>query len=526
MGSESKRGIMKKVFGVSGAVLMSRILGLFRVRLEAEVLGGGAVASAWYLAFAFPNLLRRLLGEGALGNALMPIVAELDAKYGRDHARGALAVVFPVLGIVLALIVILSSTAALIIGNCISPFENYRLRLVCILTPLLMPYAIFICFTGVITAVLNYGRSFVIPAFCSLLMNIFLVGGLLWGWYTRAGRSVFSVEPFLVKLSVLFLISGVIQLALMVLQLKAVNFLPDFSAWRNHTGVLKKLWNLALPGIIGAGAVQISFLVDRNLAFYINDQGVAALTYVDRLIDLPIGLFAVGMGQVFMARMTASVAAGDMESLKGDMNYGLRQLFFLSIPLACSVCFFHELMLKIICLGGSYTMADLDAARRVALFYGSGVPFFCALKIIQPAFFARKDMKTPLYCSLSAIGVNIILSVALAGPLAQGGIALATVISSLLNCTLLVLALKKSNISFGLRDVGATLLRSLMAALAAGFICKALLDRFYTGSGRLSDICALSAAGALFAVIYLVGIIIGRGRELSEALGRFRKKIS
>ena len=517
---------MTKIFGVSGAIFISRILGLFRVRLEAEVLGGAAIASAWQLAFSFPNLLRRLFGEGALGNALMPIVAELDTKYGRNHARGALAVVFPVLGVILALCVIVSSAIALWVGNLVDPHTHYQVRLACLLTPLLMPYAIFICLTGAMTAVLNYARCFILPAFYSLLMNIFLVSGLFWGWYSGANASVSTLEEFLKVLSVLFLLSGFIQLILMSFQLKRVGLFPDFSNWRHHTDVLKKLWHLALPGLIGASAVQLSFLVDRYLAVFVNERGVAALTYVDRIIDLPIGLFAVAMGQVFMARMTASVAAGDTESLKEDINYALRQLLFLSIPLACSVCFFYELMLKIICLGGRYTMEDLDAARTVAIFYGSGIPFFCALKIIQPAFYARKDMKTPLYCSLTAIAVNIVLSVALIKPLAQGGIALATVFSSCINCTMLVLFLRKAGITFGLKDVSCTLFRSLIAAIAAGAVCKYLLMRFYHGSGRFADICALGAVGALFGVIYLAVNILSRGREFAEMAGRFRKKRS
>ena len=512
---------MGKVFGLSGVTLLSRILGLLRVRLEAEVLGGGAVASAWYLAFSFPNLLRRLFGEGALGTALMPIVAELEAKYGRDHARGALAVVFPCLGILLALIVILCSVAALVIGNL---ELNYRLRLVCVLTPLLMPYAIFICLTGVMTAVVNYAGSFLKAAFYSLSMNIFLVGGLVWGWCTQAGRTPASLEQFLTVLSILFLVSGVVQFGLMCFQLKAVHFTPDFSAWKEHTGVLKKLYKLALPGFIGASALQISFLIDRNLAFYVNEQGVAALTIVDRLIDLPIGLFAVAMGQVFMARMSAFAASGQLEELKRDLNYGLRQVWFLALPLGAGVVFFHELLLKVICLGGRYTMNDLDAARTVAIFYGCGIPFFCALKILQPAFYARKEMKIPLYCSLIAIGANVILSLALIRPLAHGGIALATSVSSLLQCLLLAAALKRSGITVDIFTVVPSLLRALLASAAAGVGTKLLLDRFYTGSGRLWDCCALCASGMIFGVIYLTVSVLSRSRETGEFLERFRKK--
>jgi putative peptidoglycan lipid II flippase len=371
----------------------------------------------------------------------------------------------------------------------------------------------------VIGAVLNYANVFVRPALTSLFFNICMISGLLAGvWFELPS------DQMLILLSVVTPAAGAVQFLLMLWMLRSCGKFPIFSRQSfRDLAFVRNLFKNAVPGILGYGMLQLSFLIDRFLALYLGDQAVPALTYVDRMIDLPIGLFAVGMGQVFMARMTASVAAGDLEGLKSDMNYGLRQLFFLSIPLAASVCFFYELMLKVICLGGSYTMADLDAARNVALFYGSGVPFFCALKIIQPAFFARKDMKTPLYCSLTAIGINIMLSVALCRPMAQGGIALATVISSLVNCGLLIFFLKKSGITFGLRNVTVSLVRALLSSAAAGVCVKLLLERFYHGAGRAADFCALCVAGILFGVIYALCSAVSGGKEISELSGRFRK---
>lgn len=523
--SEDKKGILGKVFGVSGIILLSRFLGLLRVRLEAEVLGGGAVASAWHLAFALPNMFRRLLGEGALGNALMPIVAELEKKHSREDARGALAVVFPVLGLMLAIIVIVISAAGIIAGKFVPDGEEFwRVRMLCLLLPLLMPYAVFICLVGAATAVVNYAKMFIFPACCSLVMNLFLIGGLLYGWYDQVSAKTETLEKFLVTLSFVFLASGVLQLLLMWIALKICGFTPDFSRWRSHAGVLKSLWHIAAPGMIGAGALQISFLIDRALAIYVNDHGVAALTYVDRLIDLPIAVFAVAMGQVLMARMTRSAADGDIAGMTEDMNYGLRQVLFLCVPMAAGVFFFHELMLKVICLGGNYTASDLDASRTVAIFYGLGVPFFCALKILQPAFFARKDMKTPLYCSLCAIGVNVALSIALIKPLAQGGIALATVISAVLNICLLSLALRKQGIGLRFRQVGMTLCRSVCWAVAAGWGVNVLLVKCYHGSGRIADFSALAVAGTVFAAVYLAGSHLTGGRELRENFARFHRK--
>ena len=519
-------GFMKNFFGVSGAIFLSRILGLARVRLEAELLGGGAVASAWQLVSSYANILRRLLGEGALGTALTPIIAELEHKEGKAAVKGALAVVFPCLGVLLGAIVIIASLAAVIAGRYFTPESNFRVYLVCTLLPIVMPYAIFICMTGVVTAVLNYGKRFVLPAFCSLLMNIALVGGLTGGWYWRECEGTFDIIKFLHILSYLFLLSGVIQMVLMFIQLRWLGFFPDFFSWRKHVGVLKKLWDLALPGFIGGAALQISFLIDRNLALMINDQGVASLGYVDRLVDLPIGIFGVAMGQILMARMSRSAANGSIGELAEEMNFALRQLLFLCVPMAAGIFLFHELMLKVICLGGAYTMENLNAARRVCMFYGSGIPFFCALKIIVPAFQARQDMKTPLRCSLTAIAVNLCLSVALIKPLEQGGIALATTVSAAVHIGLLLYFLRKSGVSVEFRKVGMTLIRSIVISAAAGTAVSFGLRRFYSGSGRLADFTALAAAGGIFALFYLTGSLLTRSTEIKELLTRFNGKKS
>ena len=169
-------------------------------------------------------------------------------------------------------------------------------------------------------------------------------------------------------------------------------------------------------------------------------------------------------------------------------------------------------------------MSDLNASRQVAIFYGCGIPFFCALKIILPAFFARKDMKTPLLASLTAIVSNVILSIILSRVLAQGGIALATTLSSGIHCTLLAFFLKKAGIGIDLRSTGLTLVRSLLASAAAGIGTQMLLERFYHGSGRTADIIALAAVCASFGIVYLVCSVVTGSRECAEVLKRFRKK--
>ena len=160
---------LKSSFAVAGATFASRLCGLLRVRLESAILGGGALASAWFLAFMIPNLFRRLLGEGALGTALVPLIAEIEEHDGIPEVRRKLATVLTALGTLLALIVVLFSLAALLSGQLIEWYGNAdwrsdRYTMMLKLLPLLMPYAFFICLTGVIGAVLNYAKIFFLPA--------------------------------------------------------------------------------------------------------------------------------------------------------------------------------------------------------------------------------------------------------------------------------------------------------------------------------------------------------------------------
>ena len=520
--------LLKSSFGTAAATFASRLCGLFRVRLEAMVLGGGAWASAWGLALMIPNLFRRLLGEGALGTALIPLVAEMEQNDGIDTVRRKLATVFAALGALLALIVLIVSLAALGSGKFIALYGNEfwrsdRITQMLRILPLLMPYAFFICLTGVIGAVLNYAKIFVRPALTALLFNLFMLGGLATAWLTGA-----SPEKILPFLAVLTPVAGAVQLGLMLWMLRQCGRFPRFvSGWWRERDILRKLWHLALPGILGYGALQISFLVDRSLAVALGDRAVPALNYVDRIIDLPVGIFAVSLGSVLMSAMSRAAAEGDRETMREQLEFSMRHVWFLCAPLAAGVIFFHADVLRVLCLGGRYTLADLRAARMVAVFYGMGIPLFCTLKVILPAFYARKQMKTPFYVSLAAITVNITLNLILMWPLKQGGIALATVISSLVNNTVLMTILHHQGLGVNWRTAISPIRSVLVSAVAGYAVWYGLraagieLD----GCGSLGlDIVLLAVIAVVFSGIYFVGSALFRARELRELASLLRRR--
>ncbi len=528
-------GILKSSFGVSLATLLSRVLGLVRVMFEARVLGGGGVASAWFLAFAIPNLFRRLLGEGALGTALIPVVAKLENDHGPERVRRDLAVVFTALSFVLAAVVVVVSAGAWLLRRIFAPggalaeqfpvLASERIQLALGLLPLLMPYAFFICLIGVVGAVLNTRRVFVLPALGALLLNFFLIGGLAAA--LCRGITPDRLPDFLSFLSLLVLASGAVQLLLMLLLLHWQGRFPVLS-WKvfRDTTILKQLWSLVLPNMISGAALQVSFLLDRSLAICLGPQAVPALTNVDRLIDLPIGIFAIALSSVLMVNMSQSAARGDQAEIAESLVFSLRHVYFICIPMAALMVGFWEPMIRMLCLGGNYTESDLEATRFVAIFYGAGIPAFCAIKMLLPVFYARRNMLIPLYSSLIAIAVNLILNLILMWHLRQGGIALATVLASMLNNFILFRCLRREGFDLRLKLLYRTFARSLLLAAAAAAALHWLYPYWrpaltFPAVGELPAFLLLLL---LFGGLYLGASRLFRASEIGELFSVLRRR--
>ncbi len=513
--SENKRSILRGSFGSAIATLLARILGLVRVQLEAGVLGGGALATVWQTAFMVPNLFRRLLGEGALSQALIPLLSHTEAEKGLAEVRKQLAVVLSALTALLIFITI----AVSVTGLCISkfcPVPDYVKSAMDIL-PYIMPYAIFICLVGVMTAVVNTRKVFFLAALNALILNVVMILLLyLAGKFSRG-----SSDRMLYILSGGVLISGALQLAMLVYLLKRYGVLPLWQKSEKPAGsVLKELYNLALPGLIGGGAAQFGFIIDRSIALKLGDYAVPALNYTERLVYLPVGIVAVALGSVLMANMSRAAANKNYEEMMDDMTLGLRYVWFLCAPMAIFLIAYREPLIRLLFMRGRFTEYDVVNTSYALFYYAMGIPAFCSLKIILPGFYARKKMKLPLKISVFCILLNIPLSIILMYPMKQGGIALATVIVQMLNNALLLYFLRKDGFSPALNEVFFTMIRAVCFALLAAFPALYYKEITHWVQGfsiaSLPDAVPLLLAMIFFGIVYLGGSFLAKAPELKE----------
>jgi putative peptidoglycan lipid II flippase len=326
-------------------------------------------------------------------------------------------------------------------------------------------------------------------------------------------------------LSLAVLLAGVVQFVLMALLLKreglfSIPRILRIAADTPERAFLKETWRLALPGFIGAGALQISFLIDRLLAYCLGDYAVPALFYSDRIVYLSVGVFAVSFGGVLLPNMSTLAAENDTAAMGRTLRFGIRQLLFLCVPAAVFTFVCRDDFVRLFFMRGAFDERAFAATTWALAFYSLGIPFFAVLKVVLSGFHSRKDMKTPVRISILCICVNIVLNLILMWPLRQGGIALATVISAALNNFLLLYLLRGRLDGFEpLRSLG-DFARIAFACLPAVIAVYSTLPPLRGALDRLSfhlpNGGVLIPSALVFGVAYFAASLLLNRSELKE----------
>ena len=514
-------GILKKTTSLAGATLASRVLGFARELLMAHVLGGGAVGSAWNFAIKIPNLARRIFGEGLLGTVLVPLLSQSIEQNGKVHARRQFSTVFIWLTIILSVISIAVSGISLIVLQFV---EQEHTVLACRLIPVVMPYCIFICLIGTGTSALNSLKVFFLPACLSLLLNVCMIAALLWIC------PQFRSDPFkmLSALGYAVLFSGLLELVLLLLVARKYEMMPVIS-WGNlaRIEVIREVCRLIAPGLLGAGAYQASVLIDGVLANWIGPYAVSALSVSDRLIYLPIGVFAVAFGTVSLPEMARMAQHQDYRSLIETQFSSMRYLLFLTVPLMSFFALFHEDLIRLFFFRGAFDETAVRESGWALFCYSCGIPAFAALKVTLTGFYSRKEMKTPMLVGIGCNILNLILNLILMIPMRQGGLALSTALCAYVNNIVLLVILDRQIGGVPLKKTAGYFLLLAVLTLPGLYPAWWIYHRVngLTGAGRgFALIPAMTAAVIVYGVIYLLSAVILKLDEVKILTRRFRRK--
>ena len=519
----ARRSLLRSAGVMTAMTLLSRVLGLVREQVRAHYLGTGAASDAFGLAATIPNLLRRLLAEGAMTAAFLPVFAEYQAAGDEQRARVFLSRFVTLLTLAVAVVVVAGVliTPWLIETFFSSEFRNVpgKVQLTIWLTQLMWPYLLFVSLASVLQAVLNTHKIFGPSAFTPVLLNLAIIGCGIAFAYVLPDPSYALVVGFLV--------GGVLQIAFQVpylLRWTGVRIRLDFRVW--DPGVRRVLW-IMVPGVFSAGIYQINVFVSQLIASTLPGGAIAALQYSIRLQEVVLGLFVVSVAQVILPTLSEQTARDDRAGVVDTLAYATRLMAFVTLPSTAALILLGPPVIRLLFQFGAF---DAESTARTAfalVFHALGLLPIALTRVQSQVFFAHKNLRTPALVALVAAIVNVVLCVTLAGPLEHGGIALAGSVAAAVTAVIFGVLLHRQLGDLGgwsllgrvgRMGLGTAAMVGALLALEQGWPPEAI-------ESRPALALWVVAACALGGGVYVLACRLLRADELGDLLGAVTRRL-
>jgi len=516
---DNKR-IAKSALNMSIVTFISRIFGLIREWLRGYLLGTSGSSDAFTIAFMFPNLLRRLVGEGAMVVAFIPVFTDY-LKKDRDELLDFVNSFFTALFITLIIIIVLAFVLTPLLEFFLPEFAKIpeKIELTIFLTRLMFPYILFISLAALNQAILNTYKIFVPSATTPILLNISIITiGLMFASKVR--------DPSM-ALGIGVLIGGLIQFffQLPFLLRKEIKYRFNFNF--KNAG-MRKVFMLMIPGAFGAGVYQINALVSQIIAAFLEEGSVAALRFSNTLVEVVLGVFIISISTVILPALSEKSSKGDIEGMKTTLNFALRLVFLITLPSTFGLILLRYPIIRMLFKYGKFTEKSTQMVTYALLFHAIGLVGIGGTRVVVQAFFSMKDTKTPVYISGVIMVINIILCYFLSKPFKLGGIAFASTISSFFNFILLIILLKKRIGKIIDKKTTVSFFKSFVSSSFMAAVLYLLLRNFSSvmSKNRLNNISITIFLIIIGIVLFSIINILMKNRDVMELKRVFMKKIS
>jgi len=447
--------------GAAGAAtLLSRMLGFVRESAYAAFMGTGPVADAFFLAFQIPNLFRRLLGEGALSSAFIPVFKETERREGVAAAwRVGLACTWAVLlACSVVCLVLLGGVSLIVAVSSVDTDTGLMLRLM----RWMLPYLPLVCVAAGFIGMLNARNHFFLPALGATMLNVTMLAAVWW----LAPRFGVELRDQVYALAVGVVVAGIAQAGFQVPSLLSEGFrFRWLSPWREPA--VREVARRMAPSVLGVAAFQVNTVLCQGFAYSHGREIISSFNYAVRLMELPQGVVGISLATVLLTELSSLAADRNYPEFRRTLAEGLRQLVFLTLlPLAILLTL-SEPIVRLLFERGAFGPASTGQVSLMILCLSPSLLAFSLNNILARAFYALGDTQTPMRISLAAIVTNLVAAFVSVSLMPRAGLAIANSASSIFQCVFLFYALKRKQPKFDLTALVAPLRPMGLAALAA-----------------------------------------------------------
>jgi putative peptidoglycan lipid II flippase len=478
-------------------------------------MGDSWVASAFMLAFTIPNLFRRLLGEGAITAAFIPIFKEKERIEGQNAMWQAANAVIS--GLVVAATAIIGLVMLAVSAVLAMEIAQGETRLMLELLRAMFPYMLLVCLAAVFMGMLNARGHFFLPAMGATMLNVVMIASVL--WLAPHFGNALPTQVFALAIGVL--VAGLAQAGFQLPTLYREGFRPRWvTPWTNETvrEVLRKM----LPGTIGVAAFQINVLIIQAVAFWVGPQIVASFNYAVRLMELPQGIFGISLATYLLPTLAGLAADKKYVRFRATLGQGLGYLCFFNLLPSALLITLATPIVRLLFERGQFDEESTARAAYALACLAPGLTAYSVVNVLARAFYALGDTKTPMQISVFCLGLNLVFSIPLVFSFQQGGLGLANSLSSALNVWLLFYALRRKLRRLDLAALRRSFPWMLAAAALAGevaWLVSGLWDQQHGFAHLLAKIGAVFVPMIVASLTYWLATLalkIPQARELAS----------
>ena len=512
-GDAERRAITGRAGIVAAGTLASRLLGLGRDQALAALFSRGAT-DAFFVAFTIPNVLRQLLAEGAVQNAVLPVLSKTKEQEGEASAR----TLFRSLRGLSLLILLLVSVAGVWLAPALVDLFAHGFReqpgqfeRTVTLTRWVFPYIFFMGTAALGVAALNVHKRFVVTSFAPALLNVAFIACAfgLPTWLTRGGHDA------ILAMAIGALIGGLLQVVAQWPSLRAIGYLSLPSLDFRHPGVREALRRMG-PVLIGLGVYYVDVILARR---FLSELGEGAQSYFGwalRLCDFPQGIFVMALSSATLPSLAALAARGEHAEVAKTFAYGLRLALFVGIAATALFVSLAEPIVVVIFQRGAFDALAAEQTGRALMAQGIGIWAVAAVRQLVSVYYALGDTRTPVIVAALDLAVFVTLALTLRGPFGHIGIGLAVAGASIAQMALLLVLLRGKLSSMHTGEIVSSAARTLLAAgaAAAAAVFTARSIDAGVGDGAFERILPGLGAGMVFAVVFFLAAHLVRSPEL------------
>lgn len=500
---------------------ISRILGFVRDISVSSTFGISWQADAYAAAFTIPDLIYFALVGGGLSSAFIPVFSSYLATNKEDDGYEMASTILNIVAVASMVLIAIGMVFTPQLVELLTNFQHAEAEqataLTILLTRIMFAQSFFMCLAGISQGILQCYKEFTVPALGAVVYNIaIIVIGLLLAQHI--GIMAFTIGV---------VVGAALNLLLQIRSMRQYRFSYRFTINLHHPGV-KQFFLLFMPVVLGLSMNEINLLVSQYLASTLGEGVVYALKQAQRIMMLPVGIFAAAIGLSVFPTMTSHVARGEMEEYKKNLTMGLRTIIFITLPASAGLMALSHPVVRAMYQQGAVTSEQIEMVSVILVFYCIGIVGYGSQQILNRGFYAVQDTKSPVLINVFVLLFNIVLSIALVGPLEYRGLALAYSLTGLLSMAVLGFFLRRKIGPFGGQALAKSALQSVIASIVMAVIVYYTavgLEQLLDVSGKLMQVMQVAVGIIAGVLVYAIMAIVMKMEEARMVLRVVKRKL-